>query len=130
MESIRALTRATAAASWLAIELLNHGQTQSIQRIRRFVVFPTLIVAQKRKNDPPPIRRLRKTGTRPYMLDRTGLRMNAPRARRILHQCFQRPVDSSNRQRRVVRRKPGLALRILQQRDDRPWRDQIVPRKP
>jgi len=52
-----------------------------------------LIVAQKRKNQPPATGGLRKPRTRPHMLHRTGLRVNAPRARRVLHQCFQRPVD-------------------------------------
>ena len=99
------------AALWRRyVELLDHRHAQPGQSIRRFVTFPTLVVAQKRKNQPPPVGRFRKARKSSHVLDRARLRVYPSCRRRVLHAVFQRAVNSGHRQRRKIRPEPGLLL--------------------
>src|SRR6266568_2720142 len=104
------------------IEFFEHRHAQPGQCIRRFVTLPALIVAQERKNQPPPARRLCKSRKRPHMFDRARLRVNPPRRRCVFHAVFQCAVYPSHRQRRIVRPEPRLILRKAQQRHNGTWR--------
>src|SRR5207245_11465289 len=67
------------------IELLERGHAQAGQRIRSLVISPSLIVAQERKNEPPPAGSLGETGKRAHVLDRTRFRVNVPGRRSVFH---------------------------------------------
>src|SRR5207247_8631933 len=121
---------ALTAALWRRyVELLDRRHAQSGQGIRGFVTLSTLIVAQKRKNQPPTARRFRKSRESSNVFDGPRLGMNPPRRRRVFHAVFQRAVYSRHRQRSKVGPEPGLFLRKVQQRHDGPRRHQIVPRQ-
>src|SRR5690348_12213839 len=101
------------------IELLDHGDAKTVQRVDGPVILSALVVAQEREDQSPAIRQLGETRKRPDMLDGACLRMNSSGRDCPLHAVLQRAVNARDRQRRKVRRKPRLCLRVLQQSYDR-----------
>src|SRR5208283_3156169 len=69
------------------------------------------------------------TRKRPHVCHRTRLRLNSSRQWRLFHPFVQRAVRAGHRERREIRRKPRLFLRVRKQRHKRPRRHQIVPRQ-
>src|SRR5258708_10748041 len=80
------------------IKLLDHGYTQRIQSIRRFMPLRSHVVAHERKQQSSPARQIRVSRPGPHVLHRSSLGMHPRRGNAVLHAVFQRAVGSRHRQ--------------------------------
>src|SRR5437762_12972280 len=72
------------------VEFFEHRHAQPRQGVCGFMILSALIVAQDRKDQPPPAGSFGKTGKRAHVLDRAGLRVNVPgrsEERRVGKEC-------------------------------------------
>ena len=92
----------------------------------RLVTLPALIVAEERKDQAAPAGSISIARERSDMRDRTRFGVDPSGNRRVFHALVQSAIDTGDRERGVVRGKPRLLLRRLQEGNEGTWSDHVV----